>query len=198
VIEPLACGELTAQQGTVLTTVAVASVARRLVGMAEDGCPPADPRLRALGACFVTLESRGNLRGCIGSLAAVRPLYRDVVRNAHRAMTDPRLPPVAPPDWPALTVTVSVLSEPAPIPASRRDELIAELRPGIDGLIVGDAQNRATFLPVVWHKLGDPHQFLSELLAKGGWEPDGWPEGMWAQRYTAVEFVDLPPRPPLE
>jgi len=76
-------------EGTALARLAVAAVGAALRGEPPDGRPPATPRLRALGASFVTLQSRGALRGCIGTLEAVRPLYLDVLRNARRATTDP-------------------------------------------------------------------------------------------------------------
>jgi AMMECR1 domain-containing protein len=112
-------------------------------------------------------------------------------------MSDPRLPPVGPDDWPWLDVTVSVLSTPEPVPAADLDSLISLLRPGIDGLLITDGQRRATFLPAVWRKEPDPAGFLAALLAKGGWPAGYWAPGMAVRRYTAAEFHDPSPRTPL-
>jgi AmmeMemoRadiSam system protein A len=183
-----------AEEGRCLARLAVAAVAAKLTGVPPDDRPPASARLRGPGASFVTLETHGRLRGCIGSLRAIRPLYLDVTRNAGRAATDPRLPPVTGADWAALQVSVSVLTDPSPLPAEDLAGLVAALRPGLDGLIVADGRRRATFLPAVWRKLADPDQFVRALLAKGGWPTGDWPEGLRAARYTCVEFTDAPPR----
>ncbi|HEY1175964.1 MAG TPA: AmmeMemoRadiSam system protein A [Phytomonospora sp.] len=153
-----------------------------------------DPeRLREPGASFVTLERGGRLRGCIGTLQAQRPLYVDVPRNAERAMTDPRLPPVDVDDWPVLTVKVSVLTAPEAIEGGDDPRvLLAALRPGVDGLIISDDKRRSTFLPSVWRRLDTPEKFLAALLRKGGW--NRWPEGgLNARRYESLEFVSNPP-----
>jgi AmmeMemoRadiSam system protein A len=136
----------------------------------------------------VTLERDHALRGCIGSLEPSRPLYRDVVRNAARAMTDPRMPPVTADEWPELSVSVSVLGPAEPMPARGLADLPRYLRPGIDGLILTAGRHQATFLPAVWDKLPDPADFVAALLAKGGWAPDRIPLEIRAHRYTVAEF----------
>jgi len=188
---------LTAAEGAALTRLAVDTVRGRLLGTAPEPAPPALPVLLAPGASFVTLQRGGRLRGCIGSIQAVRPLFADVARNAARAMRDPRLPPVAADDWPELDVSVAVLTPPEALTAASRAELLAVLRPGVDGLLLTDGRRRATFLPAVWEKLTDPNRFLDHLLAKGGWVPGGWPDGLTASRYRSVEFADPAPRAPL-
>ncbi len=194
--------------GALLARLAAAAVGVRLAGRrvesAVDGQAPAPPlpinvlafpALVEKAASFVTLERCGVLRGCVGSLEAARPLYRDVLRNAIRAMTDPRLPPVCTEDWPDLDVKVSVLGRPEPMAVTSRAELVAALRPGVDGLILTDGRRRATFLPAVWDKLPDPKRFVAALLNKGGWPDDEeWPKGTSARRYVSVEFRDPAPR----
>jgi AmmeMemoRadiSam system protein A len=193
----VALGALSAEDGAAVTRLAVAAVRHRLRRDAPPGAPDGPPVLLAPGASFVTLERKGQLRGCIGSLLARHALYLDVVHNAERAMEDPRLPPVDTADWPELDVSVSVLSDPEPLEVAGRDELLAALRPGVDGLLLNDDDHRATFLPVVWEKLTTPDRFLDHLLAKGGWRPGGWPDGLSVSRYTAQEFTDPAPREPL-
>ncbi|MGH8880082.1 MAG: AMMECR1 domain-containing protein, partial [Stackebrandtia sp.] len=74
--------------------------------------PDTTTKLLTPGACFVTLRRDDRLRGCIGTLVARRSLYTDIVGNARRAMTDPRLPPVDSTEWEQLHVDVSLLSAP--------------------------------------------------------------------------------------
>lgn len=154
--------------------------------------------LRGDGASFVTLQRNGRLRGCIGSLLALRPLLDDVIRNARKAIRDPRLPPVDRSEWPDLSISVSVLSPPSPLPVSGRAELVAALRPGVDGLTLREGSRRATFLPSVWESLSEPGDFVAALLRKGGWDPNGWPDGMTAETYGSSHYTSPPPRPPLE
>jgi uncharacterized protein len=180
---------LTAADGEALAGLAVAAIAARLAGHALAATAPESAALRAGGASFVTLERGGRLRGCIGSLEPVRPLYRDVVRNAVRAMADPRMPPVTAAEWPELTVSVAVLSAAEPLPCPTRDVLLSALRPGVDGLVLVHGRRRATFLPKVWRKLATPERFVAGLLAKGGWPPESWPAGLAASRYTVAEFA---------
>lgn len=185
---------LSPSDGAELTALAVAAVAARLRGDPVEVSPPRCPRLRGPGASFVTLENNGRLLGCIGTLEPVRPLYQDVVRNALRAMNDPRFPPVTAEDWTDLDVKVSVLTLPTPLAVCGRAELLAALRPGVDGLTLRDETHRATFLPAVWHKLPDPDQFVGALLVKGGWSARGWPKGVAVSRYESAEYADRGPR----
>jgi AmmeMemoRadiSam system protein A len=185
---------LTAADGAGLARFAARVVAAALVSEPVDGRPPRARAVRALGASFVTLQRRGELRGCIGTLEAVRPLYLDVARNAMRAMADPRLDRVGEDDWPELDVSVSVLGPFSPLRVSSLDELRTALRPGVDGVIITAGPRRATFLPVVWEKLTDPAAFLSALLAKGGWPRDRLPAAASVCTYLAAEFHD--PAPP--
>ncbi|MGH8878425.1 MAG: AmmeMemoRadiSam system protein A, partial [Stackebrandtia sp.] len=133
------------------------------------------------GASFVTLQRDGKLRGCIGSLLAHRPLDEDVVRNALRAMEDPRMAPVDRREWPDLSISVSVLTPPVRLDVGDRTSLLSALRPGVDGLTLRRRARRATFLPSVWESLKNPEDFLAALLRKGGWPPEAWPAGMTAE-----------------
>jgi AmmeMemoRadiSam system protein A len=190
-------GLLGEADGATLASIAVGSVRARLVGEPlADGVPEA-AALRSPGASFVTLERRGRLRGCVGTLRATRALYLDVIRNALRAMIDPRLPPVDKDDWPELDVKVSVLTVPTPVEARDRQALLATLRPGVDGLLLTDGSRRATFLPAVWQRLTEPADFVAALLLKGGWPAGDWPAGLTAHRYTAYEYHNPAPRNPI-
>lgn len=156
------------------------------------------PWLGRRGASFVTLEGRAGLLGCIGSVEARRSLALDVAANARAAaFEDPRLPAVTTPDWPDLTLKVSVLSELEPMPAGSFDEVVGWIRRGTDGVLLAAAGHRGTFLPSVWEKLPDPEVFLLQLLAKAGLARESWPPDAKAWRYTTAECVDPAPRPPL-
>jgi uncharacterized protein len=179
---------LSAADGELLVRLAAATVHAHLGCTPVDGQVPRSPVLRRVGCSFVTLERNHTLRGCIGTLEPSRPLYRDVVRNATRAMTDPRLPPVVADEWPELSVSVSVLGPAEPMAAHGLAELQRQLRPRVDGLILTVGRRQATFLPKVWDRLPDPDDFVAALLAKGGWAPDRLPPGIRAHRYTAMEF----------
>ncbi len=187
---------LSAADGEYLVNLAAATVHARLDGTPVDGQAPRSHVLRRIGCSFVTLERDHTLRGCIGTLEPSRPLYRDVARNAARAMTDPRLPPVTADEWPELSVSVSVLGPSEPMRARRLAELPQLLRPGIDGLILSTGRRQATFLPAVWARLPDPDEFVAALLAKGGWAPDRLPPGIRVHRYTVAEFHSVSGRVP--
>ncbi len=188
---------LSAADGATLAGLAVEAVRRRLTGEPPAVPAPTAPALRNPGASFVTLMRQERLLGCIGTLETDRPLYLDVMRNARHAMTDPRLPPVTAADWPELSVEVSVLTTPEPLPVHSMSELVAVLRPGVDGLILDDSSRRATFLPAVWQSVPRPEEFVERLLVKGGWGEHRWPDELRVRRYSAEEYHDEPPRPPI-
>jgi AmmeMemoRadiSam system protein A len=126
---------------------------------------------------FVTLTVDGDLNGCIGDVAGRRPLADAAARLAlAAAFDDPRLPELRADQYTRLTVEVSVLSPPTPIDARDRAELVASLRPGVDGVIVGTGYQTGLFLPDVWVQLPDPHDFLDQLWRKAGLPPWTWPD----------------------
>jgi len=142
-------------------------------------------------ASFVTLETDGRLRGCIGTLEAYRPLVEDVKCNARSAaFQDPRFPPVTCRELTGLEIHISVLSAPENIPFSSEADLLGKIRPGIDGMILEDGFHRGTFLPSVWKQLPDKRQFLAHLKQKAGLPPAYWSENLKAYRYTAEYFGD--------
>lgn len=149
------------------------------------------PALQASLACFVTLHTSGQLRGCIGHLEASQPLVQDVAENAYSAaFRDPRFPPLRAEELPELRVQVSVLTPAAPIQCASEEDLIAQLRPGVDGLILVDGSARGTFLPSVWESLPDPREFLRHLKIKAGLRPGHWSDRTKAYRYETESFGD--------
>lgn len=154
--------------------------------------------LDAPGASFVTLTSGrapgGALRGCIGSLEARRPLREDVEANAvAAALHDPRFAPLTARELDDTVVEVSVLSAPAALPAADEAELLARLRPGVDGVVLSSCGRRATFLPQVWEQLPDPADFLARLRHKAGLPADYWGRDVVVETYTVTAWQEAAP-----
>jgi AmmeMemoRadiSam system protein A len=163
----------------------------------DNGCPPtldlaAEPAaLRVPRAAFVTLEIDAHLRGCIGHLQAVQPLVRDVADNAFAAaFRDPRFPPLRAAELAALAIKVSILTPATALDFADEADLIARLRPGVDGLILADGPHRGTFLPSVWEQLPQPRQFLRRLKEKAGLPADHWSDALEVFRYRTESFGD--------
>jgi uncharacterized protein len=148
------------------------------------------PRLRAHGASFVTLSMHGQLRGCIGALAALQPLAKDVCEHAvAAALEDPRFEPVQPDELASIEIEISRLTAPSDLEYQDPADLLEKLRPGVDGVILRDGGRRATFLPQVWEKLPDRAGFLDQLCAKMGVMPETWRwRHLQVQTYQVEEF----------
>jgi len=145
--------------------------------------------LRQPRACFVTLETDNTLRGCIGSLQAARPLVEDVAENAHAAaFSDPRFPPLTRSEYPNLHLDISVLQPAEPMEVLDEADLLRQLRPGVDGLILQEGLARATFLPSVWEQLPAPADFLAHLKMKAGLSSRYWSHSIRFSRYTTEAF----------
>ncbi|AEG01289.1 AmmeMemoRadiSam system protein A [Methylomonas methanica] len=148
-----------------------------------------DPAITLKRASFVTLERGGQLRGCIGMLEAVRPLVEDIAENAFAAaFRDPRFPPLSETEYADLDVHISILSPAEAIDFVSEPDLIAQLQPGVDGLILREGYRRGTFLPSVWEQLPDPVQFLRHLKQKAGLPADYWSETLKIFRYRTEMF----------
>jgi AmmeMemoRadiSam system protein A len=153
------------------------------------------PRLREPGACFVTLIHAGQLRGCVGSIEASRPLIKDVRQRAlGAAFHDPRFPPLTRAEFEHLAIEISILTAPEPLSYQSPDDLVGKLRCGIDGVILHAGSRRATFLPQVWEKLPEPAQFLSRLCLKLGLASDAWQsQPLEVEVYQVVKIADPAP-----
>lgn len=148
-----------------------------------------DPALALKRASFVTLEHGGQLRGCIGMLEAIRPLVEDIAENAFAAaFRDPRFPPVTEHEYADLDMHISILHPAEAIHFVSEQHLIAQLQPGIDGLILQEGYRRGTFLPSVWAQLPDPAQFLRHLKQKAGLPADYWSDTLKISRYRTEMF----------
>lgn len=184
---------LSLQDRATLLEVARASIRHGLRHRQALEVNPGDypESLRPLRATFVTLEKGGQLRGCIGALTAYQPLVQDVAAHAYAAaFEDPRFPELRMEEFSALEVHISVLSPPEPLHFGSEDELLAQLRPGEDGLILHFRHHRGTFLPSVWEHLADPYVFLAQLKQKAGLPLDFWSPELQVERYTTEYFGD--------
>ena len=148
-----------------------------------------DAELCYPAATFVTLNLNGELRGCIGSLAAHRNLTDDVVENAYSAaFRDPRFTPVTARELAQLEIHISILSPTEPLQFQNEADLLQQLRPGIDGLVLEAGHHRGTFLPQVWEQLPEPVDFLAHLKRKAGLPMSYWSPTLRVERYT-VESI---------
>lgn len=158
---------------------------------------PLDPadyneELQQKRATFVTLEINGELRGCIGTLEAFRPLIVDVAANAHAAaFSDPRFFPLSQEEFANIDIHISILSPPTPMTFRSENDLVTQLQPGVDGLILQEGINKGTFLPSVWESLPDPQQFLAHLKRKAGLSQNYWSDTLQVFRYTTEYFGQL-------
>ncbi len=145
--------------------------------------------LKGQRACFVTLHLNGQLRGCIGSLEAHRPLIEDIAHNAFAAaFQDPRFAPLSPTEFDNTTIDLSILTPAVKMSFSSEADLLQQIRPGIDGLIIEDQGRRGTFLPSVWEQLPDKEQFLQHLKLKAGLAAQHWSDTLQMSRYKTESF----------
>lgn len=154
--------------------------------------------LHEYGACFVTLTQAGELRGCIGSLEARRPLIADVKANAvASAFHDSRFAPVCSHELDHINVEVSLLSPMQALSFSGEADALAQLRPGIDGVVFEFERHRSTFLPQVWDQLPNARDFLEHLKRKAGLPSSFWSTEVRLHRYTVDKWreADLAGQP---
>lgn len=186
---PLDESQSNASVPRVLLALARRAIERRLTDRHHPLPIPDMPELTERGACFVTLRRDGNLRGCIGSPVAWRSLAEDVIDNAARAaFSDPRFPSVGADEMFRVTLSVSLLSEPEPMDFTDEADLLAQLRPGVDGLVIEDRGHHALFLPAVWDQLPDAAALLGHLKAKAGLGTHHWSDRFQASRFTVTEY----------
>ena len=141
------------------------------------------------GACFVTLEKNNNLRGCIGSIIAQKPFIMDLVSNAQNAaFKDPRFNPVQKNELDQLQISVSILSDPKPMKFEDEQDLLNQIVPYKDGLIIQDGNYQAIYLPSVWKQLPDKKEFLNSLKMKAGLPADYFSKNFRAYRFE-TEYI---------
>jgi AmmeMemoRadiSam system protein A len=152
------------------------------------------PELQKNAATFVTLTQNGQLRGCIGSLQAYRPLLEDIRENAcNAAFRDPRFKPLSAEEFPLTRVEVSLLTAAEAMQFSSEADALAQLRPNIDGIIFSAGNRRSTFLPQVWEQLAKPADFIAHLKQKAGLPADYWGSDVKLERYSVKKWQEAAP-----
>jgi len=180
-------------RGSTLLTLARGAIAEAL-GAAPAAIGPGG-WLAVPGATFVTLTRGGELRGCIGTLIAERPLHEDVTHNARAAaFHDPRFLPVTRRELADIAVEISLLSALESLSFESESHLLAQLRPGTDGLLLEHGRRRGTFLPQVWEQLPEPKSFLKHLKHKAGLPTDFWVRDLKVSRYTVTKWRETDAR----
>lgn len=142
-------------------------------------------------ACFVTLNINSQLRGCIGHLSAIQSLVDDVAENAYSAaFRDPRFQPLTADELDDIHIDISVLTPPEKMSFSDEEDLLSQIEPGEDGLILKDGFRQGTFLPSVWEQLPDKNDFWTHLKLKAGLAPDHWSDTVEVSRYRALAISE--------
>jgi AmmeMemoRadiSam system protein A len=181
------------RHGRALLSLARASIAWHLRAGSSLAVDPAHyaAEIQVNRAAFVTLKKNEELRGCVGTMNAWRPLVADVAENAAAAaLEDRRFSPVTLTELADLEIAISLLSGLSRIPAETEAELVAQLRPGIDGLVLRDLKRQAIFLPQVWAQLDNPRAFLDHLKVKAGLAEDYWSSALIFERFTSVSIAE--------
>ena len=192
--ESLGAAQRAAVLGLALRSIEHGLRAGRPLDVALDDC---DPALRRKAAVFVTLHVAGELQGCIGTLEPVRPLAEEVARCAFAAaFEDPRFVALQRSQVDDLDIHVAVLSPHEPITYVDEADLLRQLRPGVDGVLLREEATgrQGTFLPAVWEKLPQPAQFVRHLKMKAGLDPDAPLRGVRAWRYTVEDVGEARPQ----
>ncbi len=146
-------------------------------------------KLRENGASFVTLHLNQQLRGCIGSLSAYQPLVMDIAQHAFdAAFRDPRFSPVSKSEFEALDIHISILTPAEPMQFKDEEDLLKQIKPGEDGLILESGYHKGTFLPSVWEQLPEARDFLNHLKLKAGLDRHYWSDDLKVSRYHTLSF----------
>lgn len=139
------------------------------------------------GACFITIEKFGQLRGCIGSTIAHRSLIEDLIEHTkNSAFKDPRFNPIQYNELKDLKISISLLSIPREIRFENEEDLLNQIEEKTDGIIIKDGDHQAVYLPSVWEQLPDKKEFLNNLKVKAGLSADYFSESIEAFKFQTV------------
>ena len=172
----------TENHGNMLVALARHSISQKLaltktVPMPDLSDIP-DTLLNEKRGVFVTLHKKGQLRGCIGNIEPEKSVLEGVRENAvHAAFDDTRFAPLTKEEFDLIDIEVSLLTPPRKMRFSNAREMLDQITPFADGVIVEKNRNRATFLPQVWEQLPGPESFLGQLCLKAGCDTDAWQTG---------------------
>ncbi len=182
--------EYSPEQRRILLAIAHEAIASKIAGRPMPGKPPLDRATPGLWTAleeprgvFTTLYLRGELRGCVGYVAAIKPLFQAVAETAcAAAFDDSRFWPVSPEEAPGLKVSLSVLSQLFPISAE-------QVEVGRHGLVISDGMRRGLLLPQVPVEHGwDRETFLEQTCRKAGLPMDAWKKPVTIEAFVAEVF----------
>ncbi|MBE6444285.1 MAG: AmmeMemoRadiSam system protein B [Alphaproteobacteria bacterium] len=141
------------------------------------------------GASFVTLEKKGKLRGCIGSVVANKAIAVDLANNTYAAaLNDSRFTPVTPDELKDISFTIALLTNFEEIQFDSVEDLLSKIKVDVDGLLIQDGERQGLFLPAVWKQIPDKQEFLTELKIKAGLSPSYWSDRVKMFRFRTVEI----------
>lgn len=172
------------EKGKLLLDLARATIAEHLgvrheaKGISGASDTKVNPEFTRKAGTFVTLHKHGELRGCIGHIEPDETIFQGIRSNAvNAAFSDPRFHALSSDEFEEIEIEISLLTPPEKIEYTDSDDLVAKLRPGIDGVIIKHGPRKATFLPQVWEQLPEPERFLSHLCTKAGLDRYTWKKG---------------------
>ena len=184
------------EKGDALIALARATIAEKL-GLAVPLSKTAaellkDEFFETKRGMFVTLTMDNELRGCMGNLSSDESIVHGVKSNAlNAAFHDPRFPPLSREEFEKTEVEISLLTEPKPLTFSGPKELLSQLRPNIDGVILRKKAASSTFLPQVWEQLPGKEEFLEHLCRKAGLAGSAWQKpGLTVLTYQVQYFQE--------
>ncbi|MBN1699060.1 MAG: AmmeMemoRadiSam system protein B [Spirochaetales bacterium] len=131
------------------------------------------PAMEAIRGAFVTLSKDGRLKGCIGDVFPLSPLYKVVMKHAvNAAVHDTRFQPVTKDEVGELEIEISVLTMPQPVDSYK------EIVIGRQGIVLSKMDRSAVFLPQVAPQQGwGLEETLANLALKAGLPGDSWKDG---------------------
>jgi len=180
-------------KGEILLPIARSSISEALGADHEridDSVKSAD-WLQQKASCFVTLTQQDQLRGCIGTLEAYRPLLDDVTHNARAAaFQDPRFSPLTCEELGRTEIEISLLSAMQAMRFTDEQDALQQLQPGSDGLVFEFGRYRSTFLPQVWEHLPEVTDFIAHLKQKAGLPADFWADDVRLYRYSVSKWKE--------
>ncbi|MCT4592391.1 MAG: AmmeMemoRadiSam system protein A [Candidatus Gracilibacteria bacterium] len=148
--------------------------------------PNVPDALKEKKATFVSISKNQQLRGCIGRIHPLKPLYVDIIENAINAgFKDPRFKPLSKRELNDIKISISILSNTIPIAYAHAKDLIEQLSPGY-GFTVSKNGYRAVYLPEVWGNFNSKEEFISSLCSKAGLERGIWRFGELEVRKFSV------------
>ncbi len=166
---------VTKEQGALLLQLARETIAEKLGKRMEEKTTIVDPALQVECGTFVTLKIGGQLRGCIGNLEPAGSIVEGIRCNAlNAAFHDYRFPELTAEELAQVHIDISILTRPQSLAYRDGVDLVAKLRPGIDGVILRLGRGSATFLPQVWEQLPLAEEFLGHLCRKAGLSDTAW------------------------